>query len=116
MILKAFAIYDGKGLCYGVPFFMSQNGQAVRGFSDLVNDPQTSINRHPGDYVLYQIGEFDDSDGKLTTLVPQLLLGQGVDFVRNVFKNEGMNKLDNILHDTVVAQAESGSNSKEVFQ
>lgn len=80
MIMKAFAIYDGKGLCYGVPFFMGQSGQAVRAFDDLVNDERSAVNKHAGDYVLYEIGTFDDNDGVLKSIAPQVLLGHGLDF------------------------------------
>lgn len=80
MILKAFSVYDSKALCYGVPFFMSSTGAAVRAFSDLVNDSQSTVYRHPGDFVLYQIGLFDDSVGKLEVVSPQLQLGIGLDF------------------------------------
>lgn len=65
MILNAYAIYDRKGLVYHAPFFAAQDGQAVRSFSDLANDPSTTIGRHPNDYVLYRVGGYDDSSGSL---------------------------------------------------
>lgn len=80
MITKAFAIYDGKGKMFGVPFFMPQPGLATRAFMDLVNDPQSTVNRHPADYTLYQIGSFDDNSGELFSDDPHVLLGHGSDF------------------------------------
>lgn len=70
MILKAYAIYDNKGLLYHAPFFMSTDGQAVRALSDLVNDNTTSIARHPGDYVLFGIGTYDDQKGMMQGISP----------------------------------------------
>lgn len=70
MILKAYAIYDNKGLIYHAPFFMVSKGQAVRALTDLVNDATTSIAKHPGDYVLYEIGQYDDQIGAMQPVAP----------------------------------------------
>lgn len=67
MFLNAYCIYDRKALRYHVPFFSAQDGEAVRSFTDLVQDPSTTVGRHPDDYVLYRVGSFDDSNGSLHT-------------------------------------------------
>lgn len=64
MILKAYSIRDGKAEAFNPPFFMASKGLAMRGFMDLVNDPNTTIAKYPGDFSLYEIGEFDDSNGR----------------------------------------------------
>lgn len=81
MITKIFSVYDSKALSYGVPFFMPSTGAAVRAFSDLVQDDRSTVNHHPGDFVLYQIGNFDDNNGSLSCVDPQIHLGIGLDFV-----------------------------------
>jgi len=83
MITKVFSVYDSKALIYGVPFFMPTVGGAVRAFSDVCNDPQSTINRHGGDFSLFQLGEFDDSKGALIGISPYILLGHGSDFIAN---------------------------------
>lgn len=65
MKTKVFSIYDSKAQMFNLPFFMVTTPAALRSFSDLVNDPQTMINKHPGDFVLYEIGEYDDSTAKM---------------------------------------------------
>lgn len=65
MILHAYTIYDRKALQYHQPFFAVADGAAVRMFSDIANDSNTSVGRHPGDYVLYRCGAYDDSNGQL---------------------------------------------------
>lgn len=84
MITKAFSVYDSKALCYGVPFFMPSVGAAVRAFADLSCDPQSLVNRHPADFVLYCIGSFDDSHGVLSVINPFEMLGIGSDFQKVV--------------------------------
>lgn len=73
MIMKAFAIYDTKSLAFGMPFFMQSAGAAVRAFGDLAGDPQSSISKHPSDYVLYEIGSFDDSTASFVGTNPHSL-------------------------------------------
>lgn len=81
MELKVFSIFDEKGKCFGQPFFMAHNGMALRAFSDLVGDKQTTINKHPGDYKLYYLGEFDDNSGELSSLAQPEFLAHASDFI-----------------------------------
>ncbi|CAK0755299.1 hypothetical protein CCP3SC15_2050004 [Gammaproteobacteria bacterium] len=67
MVLKAFGIFDVQASCFSPPFFMSTKGQAVRAFTDLVNDHQSTVFKHPEDYRLGQLGTFDDFTGMLST-------------------------------------------------
>lgn len=74
MRLKAFAIFDSQALVYNTPFFFGQDGQALRAVSDLVNDPQSSVSKHPADYTLYRVGEFDDQKGLFESTEPVVLV------------------------------------------
>ncbi len=75
MDLKIFSIYDEKGKIYMAPYFLSHTGQGIRTFSDIVQDKQTSINKHPEDYSLYHIGEFCNVSGKVqSTSEPQFIV------------------------------------------
>lgn len=65
MKLLAFTIFDIKALQYHPPFFQHTDGAAVRMLRDLVEDPNTTIGRHPMDYVLYCAGSYDDSNGQM---------------------------------------------------
>lgn len=65
MLLKAYTVYDMKVEAYMRPWYCLTNGEAVRTFTDAVNDPGSAFNRHPGDFTLYGIGTFDDTLGVL---------------------------------------------------
>jgi len=65
MFLRAFCFLDVKTGFYSQPFFLVHNGAAVRAALDVGNDLNTSIGRHPYDFRLVRIGEFDDSVGLL---------------------------------------------------
>lgn len=86
MINKVFGVYDSKSLAYLQPFFSESTGAAVRAFSDAVNDNSCPIAKHPGDYQLYELGSFNNSNGEFVSLSPTRLLGNGLDFVNNLGK------------------------------
>lgn len=60
MILKIFAVRDMKAEAFLQPFFSPSVGSALRAFSDAVNDKNCPFNKHPDDYVLYEIGTYND--------------------------------------------------------
>lgn len=62
-------VHDIKGETYSKPWFTPTAAAAVRSFTDLVNDPQNghTIFSHPEDYVLYEMGTFEDSIGEFIT-------------------------------------------------
>ncbi|WNK12661.1 MAG: nonstructural protein [Microvirus sp.] len=65
MRLKAFALLDTKVSAFHTPFFMAHTGHAIRACGELGADLSTTVGRHPADFILYEIGEFDDSRGSL---------------------------------------------------
>lgn len=77
MIIKLFAVFDSKAALFGQPFSDQQEGSAIRNFSDAVNDssnPNNLWNKHPEDFSLFQIGEFDNNSGELIPCVPKSLV------------------------------------------
>lgn len=66
--LQIFAVYDKKSVAYANPFFYHQKGQALRAFEDAVNDPQSPLSKHPEDFSIFHIGQWDDATGVITPL------------------------------------------------
>jgi len=66
--LQIFAVFDKKAIAYSHPTFFAQKGQAIRTFEDAVNDAQTIFCKHPEDFALFHIGEWDDKTGVITPL------------------------------------------------
>lgn len=69
------AVFDRGTQAYGSPFFMKAAGEAVRMFSDAVNtESQDSLMfKHPSDFELFALGQFDDASGMFDTHSPKLL-------------------------------------------
>lgn len=73
----AFSIYDAKAEYYSPPFFYKTNGMAIRAFTELVNDQNSSVSKHPDDYRMFRVGDFDDDTAQLTSEKAPILLARG---------------------------------------
>ena len=62
MKTKMFTVYDKKAKSYLPPFYMQSTGQAMRTFEDTVNDKEHAFGKHPEDYVIFEVGSFDDQN------------------------------------------------------
>lgn len=81
MLLTVFAARDLKGEAFLQPFYSINAGSAMRAFGDAVNDAQTNFNKHPEDYVLFEIGTYDDCTGLLKGISPVKLIVAAVDLL-----------------------------------
>lgn len=73
MKYQLYSVYDAAVGAYGRPMFLNARGQAIRGFTDEVNRAadDNSMYRHPEDYALFYLGEFEDSSGVGQFSVPE---------------------------------------------
>jgi len=78
---KIFTIYDSKAKAYLTPFFMHEEGMALRVFIDCINDEKHQFGKHPEDYTLFNIGSWSDDKAKFLTNNP-IALGNGIEFVK----------------------------------
>ena len=60
-----YVIYDSKAQFYNTPFFLPNNAVAMRTAQDLLQDPNSEISRHPEDFAMFLIGEYDDEGAQL---------------------------------------------------
>jgi len=79
MRYKVFTVRDRAIDAYGQPFFGTSVGGAVRSFSDEINraDPNNQLSKHPEDFDLFLLGEFDDATGEFDVTKPaQVAVGK----------------------------------------
>jgi hypothetical protein len=79
--LKVFSVYDVKAGAYIQPFFMPTTALALRLFADCVADPSHAFCKHPSDYVLFELGSYDDNRGVFLNSPAPISLGVGSEFV-----------------------------------
>ena len=73
MNLKIYSIFDTASGMYFRPFFMQSDGQAARAFKDLSTDLEHDVGKHPEDYTLFCLGEWDDNNGEIIAEDPRRL-------------------------------------------
>lgn len=80
--LKAYSVYDNKTEAYAKPFFQLTRGEALRSWTDLANDLQSQnmVAKHPSDFVLFEIGEYDESTGTFQNHPAPFNLGSALQF------------------------------------
>jgi len=67
MKIKIYSIFDSAASAYIPPFYMQNDGLAIRAFQDNVNaKEENNISRHPEQFSLHRLGEFDDQTATIT--------------------------------------------------
>lgn len=77
MKIHLVAIRDIKTNMFSNPSAVSSLGGAIRDFGDQCRseNKQDLIAKHPEDFELYQLGEYDNESGKLTNDLKQIAVG-----------------------------------------
>lgn len=88
MIWKQFGIRDIKAKAFLIPFYKPSTGEGERQFDQLISRPDTTIGQYPKDYDLYYLGEYDDHDGKSTSLKTPELLVKGSELIKSILKDK----------------------------
>lgn len=64
MIYVMCAVYDKAVGVISPPQFFRSEGEAIRSFTDAVNDPGMQFGKHATDYAFMRLGSYDDATGK----------------------------------------------------
>lgn len=80
MKLKILSCFDSKAGVYSTPFYVASLGIGLRAFSDAANTKDSPVNKHPEDYTLFLLGDFDDETGHTTPLAEPKLLQNATNF------------------------------------
>ena len=76
MNLFAVSVKDRASNVFNRPFFVPHRNVAIRDFTDEVNRSavDNQLNKHPDDFDLYLLGEFNDNTGEFVMESPQVLV------------------------------------------
>lgn len=78
------AMFDKAAGFYGQPFFTKSRSLGVRAFQDAINSGgDEPFCKHPEDFELYFLGEYDDSVGGFSTQGFPELVCRGSDVKRS---------------------------------
>jgi len=83
MKLQIFALYDKKGQAYMEVWHFPHVGQVIRHVEDCLNT-QHPLAKHPADYDIYKLGEFDNVSGEITPVTPPLFIQTTLSLKTNI--------------------------------
>lgn len=78
MIMKICSIWDAKAEAFTQPMFFHSSSAAVRAFADAVNAPESIHSKHPEDYTLFELGAWDEREGKILVQKAPVSLAVGI--------------------------------------
>lgn len=80
---RVYAIRDDKLECFAQPVLVDNDAVAVRQFGDIISAGNDHImGKHPGDFALYHLGEYDMHTGIFENLPCPAILARGSDFAK----------------------------------
>lgn len=64
--MKVYSVKDQKAQFFMNPFIQRNRGEAIRGFTQASSDPKTLFSQSPEDFDLFELGEWDETLGKIS--------------------------------------------------
>ena len=79
------SVKDRAADVFNRPFFVPHRNVAIRDFTDEVNrsSADNQLNKHPDDFDLYLLGQFDDNNGTFIAEEAPLVLVRGKDVLQS---------------------------------
>lgn len=101
MLNRIYSIYDSASGIYQRPFAGRTDGEVTRTISDIAVSDEHDIGRHPEDYTLFCLGEFNDGTGEVSGYLTPQKVATALELValsRNVDK-DNQEQLDRKISD-----------------
>lgn len=86
MRLNVYAIFDSASGIYDRPWCAHSDQAAIRSFTDVAQDAEHPIGKHPEDFTLFRIGTWEDDAGAIVGEAPTKVINGAEAYaaVRNV--------------------------------
>lgn len=80
---KIFVLKDSQSSTYGMPITIETRGRFIRDVQEELAKGQAIFARHPQDFSIFEIGEFDPRTGNIYLYETKNCLGLVQDFKQN---------------------------------
>lgn len=80
-IKKMLCVYDIKAEIYHTPIYQPTTASGIRAFQQACEDKQSQFSIAPEDFVLFEIGTFDDATCEVKLLATPTPVAKALDFV-----------------------------------
>lgn len=81
---KIMIMKDEKSASYGMPITYQTRGMFIRDLQDELSRGQATFAKHPQDFTVFEIGEYDPQDGSVHLYEAKNCLGLVQDFRRSL--------------------------------
>jgi len=78
MIYPTFSIFDSTSREFAPPYALLNVALAKRSFAMAAAQPGTPINSFPTDFILYEVGTFDNETGEMNSIIPPINHGSAI--------------------------------------
>jgi len=80
-MFKIFAVFDSKASAFLQPFFSPTTATGMRAFESACKDENQMFARHPEDFTLFELGDWDPAEGSFEAHESKRSLGTALEFV-----------------------------------
>ena len=80
--MKLYSVCDTKVGVFDKPFTMRNRNEALRGWMEVVNDKQTQFNKHPEDFCLFELGDYDQDKGIISPYPGPQSVASAIDVIK----------------------------------
>lgn len=80
--MKIFTVHDNKAQAYFPPMTMKSSAEAIRSFDQACQDINSNFNKYPSDFILMEIGTFDEQTGQINPLQSPIILASASEYVK----------------------------------
>lgn len=70
---KLYSIFDKATGAYAAPFTQPTNAGAIRAIKMDMENENSMLGKHSGDYELWFVGEFDTDTGQITSTIERVV-------------------------------------------
>lgn len=100
-----YSFFDSAAQAFTNPFFMHNDGLAIRAFGDNVNsDQENNMSLHPEQFTLFKLAEWDDKNATLDVYDAPVSVAIGVELINDSkprYANTDLKKIEEILQEVL---------------
>lgn len=117
MKMKMYTFFDSAAQAFTNPFFMHNDGLAIRAFQDNVNSSEeNNMSLHPDQFTLFKVAEWDDKNASMDVYETPQRVAIGVELIndeKKQYANVDLKGLEEQVRELVAYQKARIENQKK---
>lgn len=84
MISYLYVVHDKAANSFTKPIAVPTERDAIAGFKAVAAQPDHNFNKFPADFTLFEIGQYNESNGELRTYSEKKLIINAASFIKDL--------------------------------